>query len=638
METKLRILHLEDDPHDSELIQALLEGAGIGCEVVRVQTGAEFSSALVERQFDLIVSDFTLPAFDGLSALAFARERAADLPFLFVSGTIGEEIAIESLKGGATDYVLKQRLDRLVPAVRRALREAQERADRQRFEEKLREQAALLDQAHDAILVSDLEGRIKYWNAGAARLYGWSAAEVLGQEMEALLDRGERIARQSRWRQVGERGGWEGEAQQITKDGKPVTVESRWTLLRTGDGDPRSLLVINNDITERKLIEAQFLRTQRLDTIGSLASGVAHDLNNVLTPILIGIQMLRVKLPDAGVNSLLDSMELSLQRGVGMVSQIVSFARGAEGERVPIEFSRLIQEQVKIVRETFSSAIQIRTRVTPDLWMVLGNATHLQQVLLNLCVNARDAMPAGGVLTLEAENVEADTAFAQMNSGAAPGAYVVLTVADTGTGIPPQTLARIFDPFFTTKEPGKGTGIGLSTVKGIVKNHGGFISVYSEVNKGTRFKLFLPAARQARAGSLPVRPQLPHGLGECILLIDDDRIVREITQATLEAHGYRVYSAGDGVEAVVIFSQKSVEIALVISDIAMPFLDGPATIRALERIRPQVPIVAISGLVDNASAGQWTGQGQMAFLQKPFTTEALLTCIHGILHPESSRP
>src|SRR6266480_1605234 len=476
----LRILHLEDNPTDAELLRVMLERQGINCAIKRVETREAFQRALEREQFDLIISDFTLPSFDGLSALTIARQKRPEVPFVFVSGTIGEEAAVESLRHGAIDYVLKDRLSRLAASVERAVQEAQTRVQRRQAESKIREQAALLDKARDGICVTDMEQQIFYWNKGAERLYGWGAQDAVGRNVNDLLFQGGSTRPLEALKELIRRDEWQGELHKVRKDGRQIIVESRWTLLRDDAGQPRSILVIDTDITERKRIEAELLRTQRMQSIGALAGGIAHDLNNVLAPILMVTHLIRDELVSEDSRKMLDTAKASAQRGAEMVKQILSFARGVSGELKVLQVKHLVNEMVKLVRDTFPRSIHIESNVTGNLYPINGDATQLHQVLLNLCVNGRDAMPNGGTLLIEAANVVLENQQTAMLAEAVSGKFVVLSVADTGCGIPLEVLDKIYEPFFTTKEPGKGTGLGLSTVLAIVQNHHGFIELTSE--------------------------------------------------------------------------------------------------------------------------------------------------------------
>ncbi len=870
---RVRIIHLEDNPFDQELVAAMLARSDIACEFVYAEDREAFQSALEHERADLIISDFSLPGYDGAKALEVAQHIRHDVPFIFFSGTLGEEAAVESLKNGATDYVLKQRPERLVVAVRRALAEAEARAVRQRIEAELRqrdalfrtimenvedlivvvdlagrltlispshrqllgqnapaigddflayahpddrdrirltfrqtiaerasrrveyrlivpgdgvriieaqgnvmhdehgqtpfvlwvarditerrlaeeqilEQAALLDEARDAICVTDLDQRILFWNRSAERLYGWSANEALGfnandllcqgdvalTALKTLIQRGEwhgelqhttrggkRLIVESRWtliradetpksilvintditerkraeqkiqeqaalldkardailvcdlesrivywnegatrfygwtpeQAVGARveellfpqkpaewdgihtavfqkGEWIGELRQRTRGDKEVIVQCRQTLVRDATGRPTTVLHINSDITEQKEIEAQFLRTQRMESIGALAGGIAHDLNNVLGPIMMAVEVIQNDPRNPGNASLLELVAASARRGSELVKQILSFARGADGKKVALEVRHLTNEVVKLAGETFSRAIVVRSAVPDDLPMIQGDATQLHQVLLNLCVNARDAMPSGGTLTVEARTVVLQERVTPFQPQPLTGRFIELKVTDTGTGIPPEALPRIFEPFFTTKDPGKGTGLGLSTVFGIVKGHGGFLEVASELGQGTTFLIYLPGTEESTTAPQPGgEVAVTHGRNERILVVDDETVILEIARATLTAFNYQVLTAASGDAALAIFLQNPAEIDLVITDLVMPMMGGQALVDALCRIRPDIKVIAASGLIPENEAGY--PAAIKSFLKKPYTTAALLTAIRTAL-------
>ena len=631
MTTPLHFLHLEDDELDAELVQRMLKAGNLNCVITYAKTHREFEAALKKDKFDLIMSDYSLPAYDGRTALELARQQYPETPFIFLSGTIGEERAVDSLKLGATDYVLKDRLARLVPAIRRALVEADVQQKRRQAEQRIHDQAALLDKARDAICLNDMEQCILYWNKSAERLYGWTAQEALGRNANELLFQGDLSAPCEALRNLISKGEWQGELHQVTKDGKRIVVESRWTLLRDPSNEPRSILIINTDITEKKQIEAQFLRTQRLESIGALAGGIAHDLNNALTPVLMAAKLIRGEIATEDGRKLLDTMYSSARRGVEMVNQILSFARGVGGEHSVLQVAHLIHEMIKLAKDTFPRSIQIQSHVPRDLSPVLGNATQLHQVLMNLCVNARDAMPEGGRLSIEAANVNLDDAAARARQQS-PGPYVLITISDCGHGMPAEVLNKIFEPFFSTKPPGKGTGLGLSTVMGIVKTHDGFVVVSSEVDKGSTFRVYLPALHDVEASvGHHNPPEPPRGRGELILLVDDEISILEVTKAALEAFNYRILLARDGTEAVAMYLRHRSEIHAVVTDMMMPKMNGPAAIRALRTIDPSVKIIGVSGLGPEAPLTLAGKSHVEAFLKKPFTTEELLTALHALL-------
>ena len=504
-------------------------------------------------------------------------------------------------------------------------------SERKEAERRVAEQAALLDMAPDAILVRDLSHRMIYWNKSAERLFGWSNEEIKGRPILDLLRIDEKHFREVD-AIVREHGEWSGELQKTTRAGVVLTLDSRWTLVRDSHGTPTSILVIDTDITERKKLEQQFLRSQRMESIGTLAGGIAHDLNNSLAPILMSIELLKLKFTDPESLALLNNIGASADRGADMVRQLLSYARGVSGKRIEVEVGPLLSDIEKIIRDTFLKNIEVRCVIPESLWSVRGDATQLHQVLLNLCINARDAMPDGGSLTLTCENITLNDAYLGLNTEAKAGPYVVLHVEDTGTGMPADVIEKIFDPFFTTKELGKGTGLGLSTSLGIVKSHGGYLRVYSEPGKGTRFCIYLPALMEgSHYTQASMEAEMPRGNGQLVLVVDDEPSVRQITQETLEAFGYRVCVACDGAEAIAVYASRSTEIALIITDMMMPNVDGATAIQVLLRMNPALPIIAASGLSSDAQTTRATSLGVRNFLPKPYTASTMLKMIRDIL-------
>lgn len=505
-------------------------------------------------------------------------------------------------------------------------------SERKLAEAKILEQAALLDITTDAICVRDLENKILFWNKGAEHLYGWQADEALGKNASELLFREPSPEVQTALLNVISQGNWQGELNKVTKAGKDIVVASRWSLVCDEQGRPKSILTVDTDITQKKHLEAQLFRTQRLESIGTLASGIAHDLNNILTPILAGAQLLPLKFPDADERTqhLLEIIEINAKRGADLVKQVLSFARGVEGKRITLQVKHLIVEVAKILKETFPKSIEVYTDIPANLWMVSGDSTQLHQVLMNLCVNARDAMPNGGRLTIAAENLLIDENYARMNLEAKQGSYIMVSVSDTGVGIPEENLDRIFEPFFTTKGIGQGTGLGLSTVLGIVKSHGGFINVYSELERGTTFKVYLPAVADLETPScdnfIP-----PGGHGELILIVDDEPSIQDITKTSLETHQYQALVAGDGVEAIALYAKNADKISAVLMNIMLPVLDGLTTIRTLKKINPQVKIIATSGLISKSKLNEIVNTGANSFLAKPYTVNELLLALHEVM-------
>ena len=507
--------------------------------------------------------------------------------------------------------------------------------ERNRAEERVREQADIINRAKDAIIIRNFgDRRIVFWNSGAERLYGWTAAEVMGQAGQAIFTDPKEIEKiMSGLLSAGE---FRGEVKQVTKEGKNLITEGRATLVRNPDGTPRSILIICTDITEQKKLETQLLRAQRLESIGTLASGVAHDLNNILTPILVCAEVLKGNPLREDLPALISLIEESAKRGANVVRQVLTFARGIEGERVAIKPSYLIQEMIDIAQNTFPKTIEILGRYPDDLWSINCDPTQIHQVLLNLSVNARDAMPSGGSITIGAENFEVDEHYASMTPGAKPGPHVMFRVTDTGAGMSRAIIDKIFDPFFTTKEVGKGTGLGLSTALGIIKSHGGFISVGSEIGTGTTFKVFLPAQVSEASTRKPAAPPGPlNGRGELILVVDDEIGIRRVSKIILETHNYRVLLANDGSDALGVFAQQMGSIDAVLTDITMPYVDGVALVRAIKKMKPGMAFIASTGQDDASRISELQALGVSNFLGKPYDTQTLLTRVRDSLNAQA---
>ncbi len=624
----VKVLLVDDDEDYFVLIGDWLnEARDAKFQLEWVSTYSAAIRAISQQQHDVYLFDYRLESHNGLELLREAIAIGCTAPIIMLTGIGEHKIDLEAMQTGAVDYLEKSLINSA--ALEKSLRYA---IERKRAEQKIREQAALLDIATDAILVQDLQGKILFWNKGAENLYGYSATEAVGSFINRLKNEEDLPQMQELAKAILlSSGAWQGELEQVSKERQKVVVESRWTLVRDRTGQPISILVVNTDITQKKQLEAQFLRAQRLESVGTLASGIAHDLNNILAPILMSVQLLKIKFPEPQHQPLLKMLESNVKRGAGLIKQVLSFARGIEGKRVTLQVRHLLLEIEQIIKETFPKSITFSSDVAANLWTVSGDATQLHQVLMNLVVNALDAMPNGGTLKTSAKNIYIDENYARLHIDAQVGSYISIAIADTGMGIAPQVLSRIFEPFFTTKSVGAGTGLGLSTVLGIVKSHSGFIQVYSEVEQGTEFQVYLPAI-QATAMQENSDLELPCGQGELILVVDDESAIREVTKASLEIYNYKAITACDGKEAIALYTEHQAEINVVLTDMMMPVMDGPTTIRTLQQINPDVKVIAISGLSSSDKLTAAAISGVTSFLAKPFSAKELLQTLNSILN------
>ena len=507
-----RILYLEDNPTDAELVRARLAAEGMACEIVCVQTGTHFASAIDQGGWALIISDFTLPAYDGMSALALARTKCPDTPFIFFSGTFGEEAAIDALKRGAIDYVLKQRPARLVSAVKRALQETREKA-------------------------------------------------------------------------------------------------------------------------ERKQLEQQLRQAQKMEAIGQLTGGIAHDFNNMLT-VILGYSELLLKslLPDAPLRDHVEQVKEAGERAAALTGQLLAFSRKQVLQPKVLDLNAVLTNMDRMLQRLIGEDIALVAVPSPGLWRVYADPSQVEQVIMNLAVNARDAMPQGGKLTIETANVDLDAAYVRQHPGSKAGPHVMLAVSDTGCGMDAATQAHIFEPFFSTKEPGKGTGLGLSTVYGIVKQSGGYVWVYSEVGRGTAFKIYLPRIEDAVETVEPgVAPARTVRGSETILLAEDDNRVRALIRSTLQANGYTVLEAHHGKHAIQVCEQHAGPIHLLVTDVVMPEMSGRELAERLKPSHPNIKVLFMSGYTDKAIVHNGELDPGIAFLQKPFTPDVLARKVREVL-------
>jgi PAS domain S-box-containing protein len=664
MTTPKRILIVEDERLISLDLSRRLPKLGYEvCAIVA--TGEEAVQKAAELKPDLVLMDICLRGeMDGIQAAELIRSKG-DLPVVYLSANSDEMTLNRAKLTRPSSYLLKPFKERelqigidmalLNHGLNRELRDARGNLEarvaertaelarvndalrievdiRKRMEAQAREQADLLAKARDAIYVHDLAGTISFWNRSAERLYGILAADAIGQNVQILLGQENGCDAGQAQQATLTNGEWTGELRHLTQTGSELAVESRWTLVRDEFGAPRTILVVNTDITDRKKIAEQFMRTQRLESIGALASGIAHDLNNVFAPILMATELME---GSAGPENerILEMVRTTTRRGAEMVKQVLMFVRGGANEMQATDLGHLAGEVRRLMVETLPCTITVTAHIAKEGRSVLGDATQLHQLLMNLCVNARDAMPEGGELTIDVDEVEVDGAKARDNGGVRPGHYARLVVGDTGTGIPPEVRAKIFEPFFTTKAVGKGTGLGLSTVVSIVRAHNGFLELDSQVGRGTRFLIYLPLCETLKTDAEAAHQEPPPGQGELVIVVDDEHSIREITKLTLEVHNYRVLLANDGAEALSVYMQHREETALIVTDIMMPMMNGRALIHALRKFDPELPVLAFSAADRSEPLLRALEAEKVPTLKKPAAPRQLLAAVYEALHP-----
>jgi PAS domain S-box-containing protein len=631
MPAKLHILVLEDNMLDAELAIQALEQAGYACQWDCVDTREAFLAHLDGRIYDLVISDYNLPMFDGLSAVQLLRRRDPDLPFILVSGMLGEETAIESLKAGATDYVVKSHLARLPPVVARALRERDEQRQRREAEARYRD---LFENANDMIYTRDLNGYFTSVNGMGERITGYTRDQLLTMSLDQLFSqeylhlRAEEILRH------------QGEAalaiaeeiEFIRKDGTRIFVEVSSRLIYQ-NGRPTGVQGIARDISERKRaeeqrkqLEDQLLQAQKMESIGTLAGGVAHDFNNMLTAIIGNIQLVLESTPAESLDyPMLIEIEKAATRATALTRQLLTFSRRQPIERRTIDLNATIAELSQMLQRLIGEHVDVVIRLGDQLSPIFADPAQIQQVVMNLALNARDAMPSGGELLITTRQVDLDEQACRSQPWARPGRYVQLIVGDTGTGMDTELQQRIFEPFFTTKERGKGTGLGLSVVYGIIKQHEGFVQVDSATDRGTTFTIFLPVPTVALNLSVPDLSPLVRGGNETILVAEDEASLRYLASTVLERLGYTVILAEDGLEAVNLFRVNQARIDLVILDLVMPRFSGRDALELMRAIRPDLRALFVTGYDDTAAPvpGVNAPVSGTNLLQKPYRVDML---------------
>jgi PAS domain S-box-containing protein len=635
-----RILIVDDQIANVRLLERILRGEGYH-HLATVTDPREAIDTFRRFAPDLVLLDLIMRPVDGLQILAQIKPlipAGAFLPVLVLTADNSPETRHRALTEGASDFLTKP-LDALEVALRIGIllrtrqlysqlehqNQTLEETVRERTRQ-IREQARLMDLAGDALIAQDMNNCIIYWNKGAERLYGWSPEEALGQNAAELLgtDRTQEEWVRSTLRETGE---WDGELHQRRRDGGELIVHQRRSLVRDESAVPFAQFAVNTDVTVLKSLQRQLYRAQRLESVGALASGIAHDLNNMLTPILMGVGMLKNSVKDPFGAPLLETIQLSAFHGSGLVRQLLTFVRGASEQHRDLYLPALLKELTVMLTKTFPKNIEIINEVPNDLPPVRIDVTQMYQIVMNLAINARDAMPAGGTLTFRGMRVELDEAFASHLPEAKPGVYVRLSVCDTGVGIAPEVQSRVFEPFFTTKGDSEGTGLGLSTCVDICRGRGGFITLHSSLGGGSRFEVYLPASDTIDPEK--VEPDhAPEGRGELLLIVEDEASIREVMRTTLEASGYQVLAAGDDQEALELLERYRKRIALVVADLLMPGLDGLAFAQLLHEREIPLGVVLISG---DPSLNRATAPNVRAKLSKPFTANQLLRTLREVL-------
>jgi len=643
MSRPIRVLMVEDSPSDAELIVRVLQKAGFDPDWRRVEDAPEMTAALAEQGWDVVIADYSLPQFDAPRALQLVREAELDIPFIVVSGSIGEEPAVTMMKSGAHDYLMKDRTARLGPAVERELREAEMRGERRQAVEALRKSEALYRS-----LVDHLPQRVFLKDRGLVYVScNWAYAQDLGIEPEQIVGKDD-FAFYPRhladaYRADDQAVIASGHAKDIEEE-YLVGTETRWVhTIKVPYHDEAcavtGVLGIFEDVTDRKraeeereALEAQIGHMQRLESVGRLAGGVAHDFNNLLVVIFGGCEMLLTQLPQtepAARGRVMDVLGAA-ERARDLTKQLLAFSRRQVLRTLPLDMNRVVSGVTKMLRRLIGEDIEVVSILQPDLATVMGDAAQLEQVLVNLAVNARDAMPSGGQLAIETANVVLDAEYAETHPSVQPGPHVVLIVRDTGNGMDRETQKRIFEPFFTTKEEGKGTGLGLAMVYGIVKQHNGSIWVYSEPGQGTTLKVYLPVVPDAAVETSEPLKRRSAGGGETVLLVEDDEAVRKVVSMMLSAHGYRVIEAAAPERAVEVATAGE-EFSLLLTDMVMPGMNGRELYRHILDLRPGVKALFMSGYTHDSAALRDMAHERLPLLEKPFTTSDLAAKVREVL-------
>jgi two-component system cell cycle sensor histidine kinase/response regulator CckA len=637
MDKSLRVLIVEDSDSDAALDVRMLEKAGYKVSYEIVATAAEMKAALHKQAFDLILADHNLPQFDSLKALALLQETGLNIPFIVVSGSIGEEIAVEVMKAGANDYVMKDHLSRLGTAVDRELREAEARRENKRIEEALwdseRNYRDLVERANDGICVVQ-DGLVKFTNSQLARIWGGDVQETIGMSFANYIfpDELHKVVDRYKRRMAGEQLPSVYQTALVRKDGSRVEVELNVGVIVYKE-KPAELIFIR-DISDRKKMEEEQQRLARLESIGTLAGGIAHDFNNILTAMLGNISLAKMEAhPGSELYSRLEDAEKASIRARDLTKQLLTFSKGGAPVRKMASLKELVQDTASFALR--GSNVKCQFSIPDDLWQAEIDEGQISQVINNLVVNGQQAMPAGGTIELRAENI---TINRQQSLGRilplGQGDYVRITVADQGTGISQEHLARIFDPFFTTKQ--KGSGLGLATSFSIVRNHGGHLGVESKLGYGSTFYVYLPASTKTATAVKKEKEKTTLPAKARILVMDDEETVREVAGRMLKHIGYEdTEFAADGTEAIKFYKEamkSGKPFDAVILDLTIPGgMGGKQTIQKLREIDPEVKSIVSSGYSGESAIAEYKEYGFKGMVAKPYTIDQLRQALHDLI-------
>jgi PAS domain S-box-containing protein len=634
MSNNLNLLILDDNHYDAELEVAVLEKTGYCCTWERVETRDSFLARLKSNTYDIIIADHSLPSFDGISALKLFRNLDLDTPFILVSGTVGEEIAIESLRAGAVDYVLKTRLSRLGPVVKRALSEREIDSQRKLAEEALKESEekfrVIFEKSLDVIAIIDLETeQFVRVNQSVCDLLGYGVTEIVGRNFSVIFPNESSQLAHKLLQSLTVRDVVFESQEFVRADGSICIMDLTATLIPWGKGE--AVLATFRDVSERKRaeeehhrLEERLIQAQKMESIGRLAGGVAHDFNNLLTAIIGYSQLLLTQIhKDAPFRRELEEIMKAGQRAGALTAQLLAFSRQQELERKVINLNDTVGNLINMLRRIIGEDVEVFVHTGSLLTPVYADPTQIEQVLLNLSVNARDAMPGGGKLIIRTGTVTMDEILCRQNSWARPGKYALIEVVDTGHGMDQETIHHIFDPFFTTKSPGKGTGLGLSVVYGIINQHDGIINVRSTPGHGTTFEIYLPVYEGVSRPDTSALPANVRGGSETILVAEDELALQKLIYTLLSQLGYKVLMASDGEEAIRLYKENRKQIDVILLDLVMPKMGGDEVYSRLHALDNSAPVILMTGYTTEPGQDESREQNGIRLLRKPYSINEL---------------